>query len=233
MKNLSSPITFITKSIKIFFKKENFFYFLKIYGILLPFAVFLFYENKTLNFSSSDLSLSGVTAIFTRYGWPIGAVILVNLAYFVVSFWINAAGIKAVANATAGGVLGIQNTLEFAWKKLWKFSLLSILVGLIVAFGFIVLIIPGVIFLVWFRFASFEFMTKEVGVGEAISGSKRLAKGHFWQIFWRIVAFAFFGIIVQVILSIIPMKLGSVIQPLFGALFILPYFLLYKELSGE
>lgn len=232
MKNLSSPLKLIRESINIFFKKENLIYFLKIYAVLIPFIfasyIFDLYTNLGSNLDITSLYQGfGLSTLFLIF------VPIVALAYLVVSFWVNAAGIIAVSGVLAGNKGEVREVFLIAWKKLWKYSLLSILVGLVVGFGFLLLIIPGIIFLVWYYFSGFEFMTKETGIGAAMGASKKLISGRFFPILGRFIVFGLFGMLVQIIFSIIPWGIGSAISPIFGAFFIIPYFLLYKELSSQ
>jgi len=62
--------------------------------------------------------------------------------------------------------------------------------------------------------------------------SKEMAKGNYWKILGRLVIFGLFMIIVEFVLGVIPFGIGSVAVSLCGALFILPTYLLYKEISG-
>lgn len=227
---LSGPIKLIKESLILFFKKNNLLYFLRIYGILIPFNIFFYFQGNIL--SGNNVNVTDPTQLLAKNAWTIWASIPVGLAYLIISFWIGASGIKATANVVEGLNLNFGETLKFAWNKLWAFSLLSIVVGLITSIGFILLIVPGILFLVWYHFSSFEFMTKNVGIKAAMGGSKKLVSGKFWPVFGRLIIFGIFGILIQAVLSLIPLSLGNIIQPLFGGLLILPYFLLYRELSN-
>lgn len=229
---LTSPIETLKKSIAVFFKKENLVYFIKIYALLFPFALFFLFQDRFIKIPTGGFNVSEASQILSGAGWLIWLSIPIGLAYLVISFWISAAGIKAVANVLEGLPLDFRQTLSFTWKKLLMFSLLSIVVGLIISLGFVLLIIPGIIFLVWYRFSSFEFMTKDAGIGASLSGSKKLIAGRFWPVLGRMIVFGIFGMLLQIVFGLIPLNLGSLVQPFFGALFILPYFFLYKELSS-
>jgi uncharacterized membrane protein len=73
----------------------------------------------------------------------------------------------------------------------------------------------------------------KMGVKESLLESKKLVKGYFWKIFIRLVVFALFSFILQSMLLFIPFGIGTVIFDLCGAFFLLPAFLLYKEVSSE
>lgn len=228
---LSGPIDLIKKSIQIFFKKENFVYFLKIYAILIPFAVFFLYQDSLINLNTANLSLNEASALFSKYGWLFGVGVLINLAYLIVSFWVSAAAIMAVSGVVTGPSIPVREVFSFAWKRLWAFSLLGILVSLIIGLGFVMLIVPGILFLVWFNFSAFELITRGKGIKESLGGSKKLVSGRFWKVLGRLLVFGLFSALAGLLLSAVP-YLGSIISAVFGALFILPYFLLYKELSA-
>lgn len=230
---LSGPIDLIRDSINIFFKKNNLVNFLKLYSLLIPFQIFFIYQDYFINSQSKILNTSNPQDVIIKYPWFMASIVLVNLLFTVFSFWVNLAGIKTVAGAVEGKNKPLKEVLKASFKLLWPFSLLSILVGLIQFGGFILLVIPGIIFMVWFGFAKFIFVNENIGIKESVKESKRIVAGKFWPVLGRIVVFDAFMIIVQMTFTFIPFGIGSVISPLFGALIIIiPQYLLYKELSG-
>lgn len=220
---LSGPIALIKKSISIFFKKQNLKYFLGIYAIQILFALVSASQQKFAPNPEQFLN---------RYVWAVPFTLIFVLGYVIINFWVAASGIVAVQNVLESKVESLRKTYSQSWKILWKYALLQIVVGILVALGLVLLIVPGVTLLVWFSFSSFELINNRSGLKVSLSSSKNLVKGHFWAIFGRLVVFACFGIVIQIILSIIPFGLGTLIFPVFGALFILPSYLLYRELKG-
>jgi hypothetical protein len=222
MNNLSGPIDLIKKALQIFFKKENLVYFLKIYAVLLPFSIVSLVQENLI------VSLEEILGV---YAWLIPVALLLGLAYLIIAFWVGVSGILAIQNVVEGRIPSFKDTYLSAWGILARFAILQLVVGLITGLGFLLLIIPGILFMVWFYFSGFEMVTKGVGIKEAMGGSKKLTSGRFWKILGRFFVFGLFMMLVQIMLSIIPFGLGSAILPILGILFILPYFLLYKELS--
>jgi hypothetical protein len=196
-----------------------------------PFQLFFWFQNYFVNSQSKILNITDPNLLISKYPWFIPVVAVVNLVFVVVSFWINAGGILAVSKVVAGEKPSVKKIYADAWKKLWPFSLLLVVLGIAIGLGFLLLIIPGVLFLVWFVFAEFELMLKGSGVKAAMMNSKTLVKGRFWKILGRIVVFGLFQLLLQIFFSIAPFGVGSIISSVFGALFFLPNLLLYKELS--
>lgn len=63
-------------------------------------------------------------------------------------------------------------------KPFWKYLGASILTGLIVACGFVLLIVPGIIFALMFFFVKFIVIERELMPVEALKESARITKGH-------------------------------------------------------
>ena len=64
--------------------------------------------------------------------------------------------------------------------------MVSLLTTLIVFGGLILLIIPGLIFALWYIFATYVMMLEDKKkITECLSESKRLVVGRWWAISWR------------------------------------------------
>ncbi|HKC04741.1 MAG TPA: hypothetical protein VKC54_02630 [Patescibacteria group bacterium] len=227
---LSGPVDLIKRSIAIFFKKENLTYFLKVYLVLVPFSIFFFFEDKYMA-SNPNLTLPYSMQFLNNYGWFIGVGFIFGLLYLIISFWVTVAGITAVIAVVGGKVLSVKETFAFAWKKLWKFSLLTFLFGLMVAVGGILLIIPGIYLFITYYFSKFILVEEDTGVSVSLGKSRNLVKGKFWKVFGRIIVFGLFSGLITFVVSALPYGLGSSLVALIGALFIIPSYLLYRELS--
>jgi hypothetical protein len=214
MKKLSSPIELIKDSFNIFFEKKNILSLVLIYLPLIPFQL-LFYFQENINFFP-----------------PTGVIILINLVYLVVYLLTLLAGVSAIKRVTAKESVDVKRIYTFALKNLWKFSLLVVLVFLVSLGGFILLIIPGIIFGTWFSFSNFIFVDKGLGVKASMGKSRELVKGRFWAVLGRLLVFGLFSGLAGFIVSVIPFGIGQTLVTLAGALFMLPSFLLYKELSA-
>lgn len=213
MQKLSSPFKLIEDAIKIFFDKRNLVFFVLIYALLIPFQIFQYFRE------SLNLTLLGEVMV------------AIDIIYLTVYLLISLAGILAVKKVINNENLSIKDTFTLSWKKLWGFILISIIVFLISLGGIILLIIPGIVFAIWFSFSTFVFVDKELGIKASISKSRTLVKGRFWTILGRYVIFGLFGAVLGLTASYIPYSIGSYLLTLLGALTVLPSYLLYKELN--
>lgn len=67
-------------------------------------------------------------------------------------------------------------------RPFWKFLGASILVGLTIGIGFVLLIVPGLIAAVFFMFTTFIVIDKELGPIEAMKESMRIGHGYRWPL---------------------------------------------------
>lgn len=231
MEKLSPPMSIIKKSLQLFFTKANLVYFLKIYSVLIPFSLLTFFQDKYFATQAENLSALNFGTLFNGSPWVIYAYIIIGIIYLVLSFWVSAAGIFAVDKVVTGGTLDAKAAFSETKRLLWPYSLLLILLAVITGIGFILLIVPGVLFMVWYSFTGFELITKSEGIKLSMKKSKELVVGRFWPVFGRIALYGLFTMLFQIAISLLPFSIGTIISPLLGALLVLPYFLLYKELS--
>jgi len=74
--------------------------------------------------------------------------------------------------------------LSVLWhpRPFWKFLGVSILVGLSIGIGFVLLIIPGIIAMLFFMFSTFIVIDKELGPIQAMKESMRIGQGYRWPL---------------------------------------------------
>ena len=222
MQELSTPFNLIKKSVNIFAKKENLVYLVKIY---LPLAtVSAFSLVLTLPTAFVETIESNTTLAYSLGGF-------LQMAYVLVSIFVYASAVIGLKKITEGKEFSLKKTFNASWKVYWKVLTISIVLFLLYALGFALLIIPGMLFLVWFVFSRFLLIEKGAGIKESLFKSKEMVKGVYWKILGRLVVFALFTLLVQIVLSVLPFGLGAIAVNLCGCLFILPTYLLYKEIS--
>ena len=221
MKKLTSPFTLIKKSLEIFTKKENFLFLIKIY---LPVSALSLISLAFINipFLSKTLDASLGNAVN----------IVVGIIFLVFSVFMSIAGIMAVIRIIDGKNLRVEGVYKEAFSKFGIFFLLTITIYLINLLGLVLLIVPFVLVIVWFAFSKFVMVDKGVGIKVSLLESRSMVKGIFWQVLGRLLAFGLFWFFSQMVLSILPFGIGTVIYGLCGGLFVIPSFLLYREING-
>jgi len=84
--------------------------------------------------------------------------------------------------AARGDKLEIKDMFE-VFRNYWNAVLANILVGAIVIIGFMLLIIPGIIFGCKLAFTPYLVVDRKMEVLEAVKESWRMTTGHAWKVF--------------------------------------------------
>jgi len=122
----------------------------------------------------------------------------------------------AMIDVTARGVqnkaIDIRASLSTGVHKLLPFILVSLLSSAATLVGFLLFVIPGFIFLVWYRFSQNFAVIDDVGGMAAMSASRKLSAGRWWPTFVRIALPAlFFYVTASFVTALAYLLIGSVL----------------------
>ncbi len=142
-------------------------------------------------------------------GWP-GAV----LAFFVsiiAAFLLQAALVKAVEDVRDGRAdLSFGETLEAARPAVGRVAVTSIVAGIAIGIGLVLLIAPGLYLLTIWAVIVPVIVIEGAGTGAAFSRSQELVKGHFWQVFGTLILVFVMLIAVGLVIGLILLGLPVV-----------------------
>jgi hypothetical protein len=130
-----------------------------------------------------------------------------SLVFAVIGLLITQVLTGALARAAAGSLVGETPTpgdaFKFGFARLGSIILIGLLVALIVIGGFILLIIPGIIFAVKLSVSIPALIVENRRGTDAISRSWNLTTGHFWHVLgtW-IVAYIIAAIVTAVLTAL-------------------------------
>ncbi len=147
------------------------------------------------------------------------------LLLMVVNIWVSAALVFMVREEYAKS--GIKEILLMVRNKLASYAWVVILESLAVTLGFILFIIPGIIFSIWLAFSQYAFVMEDKKGIKALSYSKELVRGYWWPIFGRLCILALGTMLISSI-----SKVGFLINSLFTMPFGIVYlYVIYKDLK--
>ena len=146
----------------------------------------------------------GGTTVTTRsFGTFILASLIAAAIAVIISAVLQAALTRGAALAAVGDPVDTEASYQYGFKKFGSVLWISILVGLVVGIGFILLIIPGVIFLTMLAVTIPALIVEDQRGTQAMSRSWNLVKGHFWHVLGTIVVAALITGIVGAILGLL------------------------------
>lgn len=130
---------------------------------------------------------------------PSGLSSIVLLISFVVNIFMSIALILVMPNMNLSAMDSYKQSVPYFFRYLG----MSILTMIILAVGFILLVVPGIIFSVWFLFAAFVLVLENTGMVASLKQSRAYVRGRWWGVFGRMIVMLVVLIILSVILSIV------------------------------
>lgn len=127
-----------------------------------------------------------------------------TLLSLVLAIWVVSIAIVSIRAILEGEQkLNLDQVRSHVRPLLLPFILTAILKFLVTFGGYLLLIVPGIIFSIWYAFVNFAVLLDRKRVLEAFTFSRNLVRGRFWSVFARLVGWI---IVVSIIYSI-PMSL--------------------------
>jgi hypothetical protein len=151
-----------------------------------------------------------------------GGIILGIIPASLSMFWCMTAFTFAVTDES----LGIRDALLKGWEKVFSFMWLLSLLGFLVTGGFLLLFIPGIIFLVWFSFAQFILASENDRGMNALLKSKEYVRNRWFDVFLRL----FVIWLVSGAIGMIPL-VGPIVSILFFPFMMIFTYLIYRDLK--
>ncbi len=147
------------------------------------------------------LGLAGSFGLFL--GW------IVSL---IAAFLVQAALVKAVQDVRDGRVdLNLGETVSAALPYLATVMAASILAGIGISIGFVLLIVPGLILLTFWSLIVPSIVIGGEGVFSSFSKSWRTVRGYAWHVFGTYVLVFLILIVVDIVLGLILLPLHSLV----------------------
>jgi len=149
-----------------------------------------------------------LVALLTWFGAFLALIIL-----WIALFWLQAALVKAIDDVRDGRAdLSLGETFAQAGEHLGSVAVASILAGLGIVIGLILLIVPGLVLLTFWCLIIPVIVLEKRSAGEAFGRSRELVRGHGWGVFGVIVLMVLLLIGFQIVLSILLSPLADWLQ---------------------
>ncbi len=143
-------------------------------------VILLLYGAISVITSGIDAAVGGSASEPTLVG---------SLVSFVLSTFVSM-GVTAFYLAAHDNPETVDLTTLWHPEPFWKFLIASLLVGLAIGIGFVLLIVPGIIAAIFFMFTHFAVIDKGLGPIEAMKESMRIGRGYRWPLLGFIVLIA-------------------------------------------
>ncbi len=129
----------------------------------------------------------------------VGLVLFILVIYF--SIWLQTAQIALFTMNTEE--IGFKNAINKAKPLMRNFFWTSLVTGLVIMGGFLLLIIPGIILSVLLTFGVYIAVAEGRKIMDSITASREYVRGYWWPVFGRIILMIICYVIAYFIVAII------------------------------
>jgi hypothetical protein len=172
-----------------------------------------------------------ITAIISAGLQEVGGffgVLLASLVSIIAVFLLQAALVKAVQDVRDGRAdLSIGQTFSAATPYIASVAGASILAGIAIAFGFVLLIIPGLALITIWCLIVPAIVLEQTGTLGSFGRSLQLVRGYFWNVFGTlflvfVILFAV-DIVLGAIFAFMPHLLGNFLSSVISGTLVSPF----------
>lgn len=168
--------------------------------------------------------------MFNASGFPVSLIVsalIVLILYIVYATYIQAGLIRFYLDIYNGGDPKITAILKTSKKDFCRYFVFSFTLFFIILGGFILLIIPAIIFGIMFSVARFYVIEKGFTTKQALQASKEATKGYRMEIFLFALVMMAFYILVSPLKNLGSLVSFFVLQPVF----LISFVYIYKQIS--
>ncbi len=119
----------------------------------------------------------------------------------------------------ADSSLTVGKALSKGLKKFFPFLGTAILTGLTTVAGYALMIIPGLLFSVWFSLTMPVLLFEGQAGTKAMARSREYVRGRFWAVVWRLIVIGFFAGILTSLANFITVHVNSPVGKSLSAIF--------------
>ena len=165
------------------------------------------------------------------------------IAVTIFSIWSQVTIFMAIVKPSEN--LTFADWYKKSWKYIWSYSWLIFLSGIIILSGILLLLLPGIIFSIWFSMGVYVLMDKHMKGMSALQYSYELVRGHWFAVLWRCIVSGILTLIasigISILVKILHFPYETQISGVLIATFVTPFTYMYsfrlykelKELKGE
>ncbi len=129
--------------------------------------------------------------------------VLVGLVSLLTGLLLQAALTRASIDDLSGKGVSLGAALSTGLAVMLPMLGLGIVIGVAVAVGFLLLIVPGVYLALRWAVAAPVLVVEKAGIFAAMERSAGLTQNHRWGIFGLVVLYVLFAVVVQVVIALI------------------------------
>ncbi len=125
---------------------------------------------------------------------------ILGLISFFLTFFVGASLISVSLKKSK---FSYKDLLEGGKSKYWRYIGFSIVTGIFILLWTLLLIIPGIIFGVYWAFAVYVFFDKDKKIMGSLKESRKIVKGRWWKTFGYLLLFGLVTLLIVIVASVV------------------------------
>lgn len=202
-----------------------------ILGVIILFVIGIILMSLVMGLTASSFDNESGLFVFIMVVVILLAVLIFFIAVILPSILGQAALIHATDDAGNNLKKSVKRYFKLAWDIKWEMIGLSILTAVVVSVGFLMFVIPGIIFSILLLFAPYILVLEKRGVTESIKRSYNLIKDHFWNLLLRFFVIYLIFFVIATVGGFIPF-LNIIINFFAGIFFVIYIYVHYKSVKS-
>jgi hypothetical protein len=168
-----------------------------------------------------------IEAVLSGLLGTVGA-LLAAVVGIIAAYLLEAALVKAVDDVRDGRVdMSLTETIQAARPVVGRVAVASILAGLAIVIGLILVIVPGLYLLTIWSLIVPVLVLENVGIGDSFGRSQALVRGYAWHVFATIACVFLVLIVANIVIGLIllglPNSVSSLLSSLISGTLVAPY----------
>jgi hypothetical protein len=158
------------------------------------------------------LAAAVLAALLALAGGLIGA-LLASVVEFLAAFLLQAALVKAVQDVRDGRAdMSVGETVSAARPYIWRVAGASILAGIAITIGLLLIIVPGLFLITIWAVIVPVIVIERSGALASFERSRQLVRGHGWHVFGTLVLVFVILIVADLVLGVILLALPILLR---------------------
>lgn len=158
-----------------------------------------------------------------------GGAVIAGVVGFLITIFLSVVGkvlasgalLRSVSEYYLGKDVTVGEAYRYVLPKLGTLIWAGFLVGVVIIIGYLLLVVPGIIFSLWFTLVTPAIVLENLRASEGMSRSKALASGNLGKIFGTLLVVTIIaGILGAFIGWVGTMAAGAIFSNAFGATFV-------------
>jgi len=172
--------------------------------------IFIFIANGAWRYFIFFFSTSDTGSTPFIFFPLVGAIPLFTIGWFL-QLVATGALAWAISERYLGHGIEVKEAYRYVFKRIWPLIGALILSTLMIGAGFLLLIIPGILFTLWLTFITQAVVIENCSVIEAMSRSRNLARGNLGKIFVIALLYWIIAVVIAGILQAPVLILGIIL----------------------